>query len=83
MSVKLEQNLKAYRKAAGYTQEELSKLCGISRQSLNKHESGRTKPTEENLASYAKALGVSVTELKQKPHPSLYEFQVFTTLSWG
>jgi transcriptional regulator with XRE-family HTH domain len=80
--VDLGKNLKAHREAAGYSQEQFSVLCGISRQSLHKHEAGKVKPTPEHLAKYAVALGISVTSLQEKIHPKAWNFRVFDTLTW-
>ena len=70
--VDLGKNLKAYRESARYSQDEFSTLCGISRQSLHKHENGKVKPTSENLANYARVLGISVTEISEKIHPKAW-----------
>jgi transcriptional regulator with XRE-family HTH domain len=75
-------NLKAYRESAGYSQQDFSVLCGISRQSLHKHESSKIKPTSEHLESYAKVLGVSVAELQERIHPKLWNFKVFNSFEW-
>lgn len=83
MTSTLAENLRACRQAAGYTQTKLSRICGISRQSLHRHESGKIRPTEENLISYAKVLGVSALDLKAGVHPSVpLKFQVFDQLTW-
>jgi DNA-binding XRE family transcriptional regulator len=81
--VDLGKNLKAHREVAGYSQEQFSALCGISRQSLHKHETGKVKPTMEHLTSYARALGISAMELQEKIHPKAWNFKVFDTLTWG
>lgn len=79
----LGKNLKAYREAAGHTQERFSVLCGISRQSLHKHETGKIKPTAEHLETYAKVLGVSAADIQKNIHPAARNFKVFNTLTWG
>lgn len=79
----LGKNLKAYREAAGHTQERFSVLCGISRQSLHKHEANKVKPTAEHLEIYARVLGVSVADIQEKIHPAARNFKVFNTLAWG
>lgn len=83
MTENLGQNLKAHREAAGYSQVEFSSLCGISRQSLHKHEAGKVKPTPENLMSYAKVLGISASELKENLHPKTWNFKVIDSLEWA
>jgi transcriptional regulator with XRE-family HTH domain len=77
------ENLKAYRIAKGLTQIEFAALCGISRQTINKHEAGRKTPLPQVLEVYAKVLGVSAVDLKCKLHPSLWEFEVLDSLIWS
>ena len=79
----LGRNLKAYRESAGYTQEQFSVLCRISRQSLHKHETNKVKPTAEHLETYARVLGVSAADIQKNIHPLLRNFKVFNTLTWG
>ena len=79
----LGKNLKAYRKAAGYNQEQFAALCGISRQSLHKHELDRANPTRSTLENYARVLGVRRTDIQEKIHPLIWNFQIFNTLTWG
>lgn len=81
-STNIGKNLKTYREIVGYTQEEFAALCGISRQSLHKHETGKSKPTSETLANYAKTLGISVTDLTNNIHPKAWNFQVFDRIVW-
>lgn len=79
----LGKNLKAYREAAGYTQEQFSVVCKISRQSLHKHETNKVNPTGEHLVTYARVLGVSPEDIQEKLHPAARNFRVFSTLTWG
>lgn len=76
-------NLKAYRESAGYTQDEFSSMCGVSRQSLHKHESGKCLPSPAILSIYAKRLGVSESDLKDKLPQKAWNFAVFTQISWS
>ena len=58
------------RKAAGFSQEQLASLVGISRFSIIEYEKGRTSPTLEMATKIANALGcASVDELNPNPTP--------------
>lgn len=51
------------RKAKGLTQEQLSKLSGVSRVSIARYETGKISPTVRALQRLAKALNVSAGKL--------------------
>jgi len=55
--------IRYYRKAAGFTQEELAKKAGLSVMSIRRYESGERVVPPEALASLAKELNVSKEEL--------------------
>lgn len=55
------QNIKKYRKRKGVSQDKLSKLAGVTYNTIIKLESGATKnPRVETLRLIAKALNVTV-----------------------
>lgn len=56
-------NLKAYRKAAGISQEELAARLGVSQVAISQWESGRTHPAFEKIIRLADILGVTIDEL--------------------
>ncbi len=57
------ENLKALRKARGYTQEELAIKLHVVRQTVSKWEKGLSVPDAEMLSRMAEILEVSVSEL--------------------
>lgn len=52
-----------YRKANGYSQEELAARIGVSRQAISKWERGESSPDTDNLIALAKLYGVTIDEL--------------------
>ena len=56
-------NLKAYRKETGMTQEQAAEALGVSRQALAKWERGDTLPDLENVIKLADIYGVTVDYL--------------------
>ncbi len=63
----ISQNIKKYRKKKGISQDKLSKLAGITYNTIIKLESGATKnPRVETLNSIAKALNTTVDNLLNK-----------------
>jgi len=57
-------NIKKYRKKKGISQDKLSKLAGVTYNTIIKIESGATKnPRVETLRLIAKGLGVTVDDL--------------------
>jgi len=58
------QNIKKYRKKKGISQDKLSKLAGVTYNTIIKIESGATlNPRVETLRLIAKGLGVTVDSL--------------------
>ena len=57
------ENLKAYRKAKGLTQEELAVRLHVVRQTVSKWEKGRSVPDADLLIRLAEDLEVSVSQL--------------------
>ncbi|WP_028400945.1 helix-turn-helix domain-containing protein [Ectobacillus panaciterrae] len=58
--------IRAFRKLKGYTQESFAKQLGISVSILGEIERGNRLPSEDFLTQAAKALNVSIEELKPK-----------------
>ena len=56
-------NLKAIRKAKGYTQEELAIKLNVVRQTVSKWEKGLSVPDADTLCKIADALETSISEL--------------------
>ena len=59
----LSENIKAYRKAKGLSQQELASQLNVVRQTVSKWEKGLSVPDSEMLLTLADALGVSVAAL--------------------
>ena len=59
----MENCIRDLRKAAGVSQEELAKQCGVSRQTINAIENNKYDPTLSLAFSLAKALGTTVDAL--------------------
>ena len=57
------ENLQAFRKKNGLTQEDLAELLGVSRQAVSKWEQGDGYPEVEKLLVLAEKLGVSLDAL--------------------
>ena len=56
-------NLKLYRVQQGYTQEELSELCGISTDYLSQIERGKRAPSFKRMDLIANTLNIEVYKL--------------------
>lgn len=63
METKIGSRLITYRKAFGYSQEELSFKLGVSRQAVSKWECDETLPDTENLIALSKIYNVSLDKL--------------------
>ena len=61
--MKLGENLQAYRKKAGLSQEEFAEKCEVSRQAIAKWESGESVPTIDKLIFLADFYGITLDEL--------------------
>lgn len=56
-------NLKAARAAKDMSQDDLAKLCGVSRQTINAIEKGDYNPTIKLCRSICRSLGKGLDEL--------------------
>ena len=61
--MKLSATLKRFRVQRGLTQQELARLVGLSRQSLNRIENGRTVPSTVVALQLSRAVGCRVEDL--------------------
>lgn len=57
-------NIARYRHERALTQEELANRIGVSRRTLARWESGKTKPRPNHLAALADALGRDIDEIE-------------------
>ena len=57
------EKIKYHRKLKGYTQDDLSKICGISRPHIANMENGKFRASLDTLRSIASALGVPPSAL--------------------
>lgn len=57
------EKLKVLMKLKDLNQSELSKLCGISQNSISRWLSGKAEPSISNTIAVARALGVTVADL--------------------
>ena len=76
--------LKNVRTAKGYSQLEFSKLVAMDQTTYSRKETGKTFITEEEWERFAKTLGVSKEEIKEKIAPqAINENCVFNDQSEG
>ena len=63
--------LKAARKSAGLTQEELAQKCGMAKQNISRYENSEREPNIRTAKIIADALGIPlsilISEEKEKP----------------
>lgn len=63
MFIKMENIIRILRKEKKLSQEDLAKLCHVSRQTINAIENNKYDPTLELAFNLAKSLGVTVDQL--------------------
>jgi transcriptional regulator with XRE-family HTH domain len=83
------ERLRVRREEAGFTQQELSRLCGFGVTQISRYERGLQGPTLAGLAKIARILGISIDYLAgvtDDPHGNLtgndltgYEREVLET----
>lgn len=56
-------NLKKYRQLANLTQEELSKIVNVRRETIQRLESGKYNPSIKLAVDISKALNVSIEDI--------------------
>lgn len=78
MKLETAQRLFEYRKANGYSQEELADKIGVSRQAISKWERSESSPDTDNLIALADLYGVTIDELlngKKEPKREAPKFE--------
>ena len=63
----MENRIRELRKAAGISQEELARRCGVTRQTINAIENNKYDPTLALAFHLAKTLGTTVDALFTPP----------------
>ena len=63
MNIETAKRLFEYRKANGFSQEELAEKIGVSRQAISKWERSESSPDTDNLIALAKLYGITIDEL--------------------
>ena len=63
----MENRIRELRKAAGMSQEELARRCGVTRQTINAIENNKYDPTLALAFHLAKTLGTTVDALFTPP----------------
>lgn len=63
MAIKMNNNIKQYRKEKDISQENLAKMCKVSRQTINAIENNKYDPTLSLAFKLAKVLQITVDEL--------------------
>jgi len=59
MNVDIAERLQELRKKAGYSQEQVAEMLGLSRQAISKWESGQGKPEIDNIVKLTEIYNVS------------------------
>ena len=75
MSTLFAKNLKYFRELNGFTQSDLAKFAGTSRNAIANYEVGRTEPNFEILCELARVLGCEIADLvdKKERNPVMQE----------
>lgn len=63
MNIETGKRLFEYRKANGYSQEDLAEKIGVSRQAISKWERAESSPDTDNLIALAKLYNITIDEL--------------------
>ena len=71
--MKIGENIRALRKARGFTQEQLADMLGISFQAVSKWENNASTPDISLLPVIAKELGTSIDQLFSENNPGSWE----------
>lgn len=66
--------IERYKKANGWTNEDLARLSGVPKPTIDKITSGATKnPNLETVRALAKAFGLTLDDFAEKPKPSIMD----------
>lgn len=63
MAIKMDNNIKQYRKEKGISQEDLARMCKVTRQTINAIENNKYDPTLSLAFKLAQALQVPIDKL--------------------
>ena len=63
MAIKMDNNIKQYRKENGISQEDLARMCKVTRQTINAIENNKYDPTLSLAFKLAQALQVPIDKL--------------------
>ena len=74
MDIEIGRNIKTARIAAGLTQEELAKKCGLATITIRQYESGKRGLNVKQLDHVARAIGIDWADLVPDPVPSEEEY---------
>ena len=74
---KIGRRFKSARTKNGYTLEQVAQRCGVSRNAVQRWESGASFPTPENLATVAGVYGVSVDWILAKRSAALADDEAY------
>lgn len=69
--MKLEDQLKKYRKMHGLTQNDIAEHLNISRQSISKWETGKSYPDIDNLLILSQLYKITINELLGEEHQNI------------
>lgn len=76
-------NMIRYRKALRLSQERLAEMAGVTRQSINNYEKGKTLPDSKTLSSLAYVLGVGLDDLLRPEGDNQLQFRFRARDSFG
>lgn len=62
-NIEIGQQLRKYRKAAGYTQEQVAAYSGVTNEYISRIELGKENPTINLLARICKAINIELKDL--------------------
>jgi Zn-dependent peptidase ImmA (M78 family)/DNA-binding XRE family transcriptional regulator len=76
-------NMILYRKALRLSQERLAEMAGVTRQSINNYEKGKTLPDSKTLSDLAYVLGVGIDDLLRTKDDDQLQFRFRARESFG
>ncbi|MDR2570237.1 MAG: helix-turn-helix domain-containing protein, partial [Oscillospiraceae bacterium] len=80
--MKLNEKIQKMRKEKGLSQEQLSEMLDVSRQSISKWESGQSYPETDKLIVLSEIFGVTVDSLLKNDQPEIDNQNVYSTPFW-
>jgi Zn-dependent peptidase ImmA (M78 family)/transcriptional regulator with XRE-family HTH domain len=76
-------NMILYRKALRLSQERLAEMAGVTRQSINNYEKGKTLPDSKTLSNLAYVLGIGLDDLLRPEGEDRLQFRFRARDSFG